>query len=284
MSSAVGRWAGFRRSDRSASLIGAQPTSRSWRSSPLRGRRAHRVDGRRSGWSSSSRPRTSRGSRRSLRAPGSAVDVVASPPVSREGEVGRGLRAADRSELGELVDLGLEGDRDRLASPMIQTWLKTARVGSSSKPGWVSLRKLCRAGGTVAAIVGEQQRSRAAAGAGQRRGGRGVERPVDVGDREPVAGVVDVPAEVAARELGELDRVLDRILGADRGSRSPSFLSALSEIADVGPSTKTGVSGWRLITFIVPFGNVVCRRRTGSDRRSGPPMPPPASRGSSRSS
>ena len=33
---------------------------------------------------------------------------------------------------------------------MIQTWLKTARVGSSSNPGWVSLRKLCRAGGTVA--------------------------------------------------------------------------------------------------------------------------------------
>ena len=45
-----------------------------------------------------------------------------------------------------------KGTEIALVSPMIQTWLKTARVGSSSNPGWVSLKKLSRAGGTEAAV------------------------------------------------------------------------------------------------------------------------------------
>ena len=83
-------------------------------------------------------------------------------------------------------------------------------------PGLTSSRYPRNAAGTWAAIVGDQQRSPGAAG-GQWRGGGRVQRPRGVRDHEPVARVVDVPAEASARIAGEGDRVLNRICrrGAD---------------------------------------------------------------------
>ena len=235
-------------------------------------------------WTSSAGRRRGRGAAEVAEVGDRRRRVVSAAALTAAGnrQVGRRRRVADRGQLRELVDLGLEWDRDRLAVADDPDVVEDGAGRVVLEAGLGVAEEALERGRYRRRGVGEKQRARAAAGGGERSGRGGVERPVDVGDREAVPGVVDVPAEVAVGESGELDRVVDRVLGADpgrvRASSGPCRRSPTRGRART-PACRGG-GGRRSSSPSRPDR----RRRTGSGRRSAPPRPPPASPGSSRSS
>src|SRR6185295_6340380 len=199
MSSAVGRCAGSRRSARSASLIavsllaGSAPAGRAaGRTGPGRVRWRRRL-GRRRGRGTAEVAEVGDRRRR--------VSAAALTAAGNR-QVGRRRRVADRGQLRELVDLGLEWDRDRLAVADDPDVVEDGAGRVVLEAGLRVAEEALEGGRYRRRGVGEKQRARAAAGGGEWSGSDGIERPVDVGDREAVPGVVDVPAEVAVGESG----------------------------------------------------------------------------------
>ena len=132
------------------------------------------------------------------------------------------------------------------ALPSTYRWTSTGPL-AQPKPGWVSLRKDCSAGGTVFASSVSSSgpglppvlASAAPAGGSSGRATFAIVNPWPGSTMfQPKSPLVNLANSI---EFSTTPSLPIRVA-------SPSFFSALSETTDSGPSTKTGVSGWRLIT------------------------------------